>query len=161
MFPAVVAQLMPQCLSCCLQGVFYVDESKVPKEEPKTASWWQQGASMFCLSSSFEDPLIALKFLPLPRSMLRVHELAPKFWAAKLMNSWFSSNTLLVKLVFNWTFLRDETGLKQQRTDSFLWTCLALQGVADPSKQLAGSRGMSQCPNIGWPLPTKHLPPEN
>ena len=33
------------------------------------------------------------------RSMLRVHEMA-----AKLMDSCFSSNTLLVKLVFNWPF---------------------------------------------------------
>ena len=113
-------------------------------------------------------------------SML-VHELAPKFWAAKLiwvvvsnifyvhpylgkisnltnifrrgwnhqlvMDSCFSSNTLLVKLVFNWTFFwqGDETGLKQ-RFGLIIWTCLTLQGVADPSKQLAGSIGMSQCP---------------
>lgn len=45
-----------------------------------------------------------------------------------------------VQLDFFWQ--GDETGLKQQRTDNFL--CLTLQGVADPSKQLAGSIGMSQ-----------------
>lgn len=49
---------------------------------------------------------------------------------------------VVVQLDFFWQ--GDETGLKQQRTDNFL--CLTLQGVADPSKQLAGSIGMSQCP---------------
>ena len=32
-----------------VKGVFYVDESKVPKEEPKTESWWRQGTSIYFL----------------------------------------------------------------------------------------------------------------